>query len=213
MSGLKCVNLGLPKSGTTTFARALKEAGWLVPDHKVRRIHTKKPELAGTYVGFQLYRGYFSSGDPLEYLGLYDALGEVSAINAPRSYWPQCDYVILKALRERTPQVKFVSTCRPAADIADSMLRWGNLGTERLPTGTIPGMPLGFGRTRAELERWINDTYQLQEDVFADDPRYLRLCVGDNNAKEQLAAHLDVELPWWGRENINTENPPQVGAA
>ncbi len=212
MTRLKCVNLGLPKTGTTTLARALTEAGWLVADHKVRRLHTQDPALAGTFVGRQVYRGYFETGDPFAFLGFYDALGEVSVVNATGCFWPQCDYHVLKAMRLARSSVAYVATWRRAEEVADSMLRWNNLGARRLPQGAIPGLPYGFGTTEAELIRWIEAHYEMLRDVFGDDPRYLELPVAAPDAPAQLAAHLKIDLPWWGRENENTDNPAR-GAA
>ena len=42
---LRVVNLGLPKTGTTTLARALKMAGFKVADHRVRPKQTTVKSL------------------------------------------------------------------------------------------------------------------------------------------------------------------------
>lgn len=203
---IKLVNLGLPKTGTTTLAYALTQAGWTAADHKVRRIHTRETGLGGTFVGRQMYNGYFECGDPFVHLDpYYDALTEISALNGDVSLWPQCDYAMIKAMRMARSDMLFVATWRPARDVSDSMRRWNNLGTDRLPAGHIPGLPGGFGATDKERVQWIEGHYAMLRDIFGDDPRYLELSVGDERAQDQLAAHLGLDLPWWGRMNVNTD--------
>lgn len=203
---VKLVNLGLPKTGTTTLHQALTRAGWRVADHKVRRVHDRTPGIGGTYIGRQLYNGYFQTGDPFSNLdGLYDALTEISVLNPAASLWPQCDYAMIKAMRLERPDTLFVATWRPSAETSDSMRRWGNLGTDRLPAGPIPGLPEGYGATDAERIRWIDGHYDMLRDLFGDDPRYMELPVGAADARERLAAHVKIDLPWWGRANENPE--------
>lgn len=201
---IKLVNLGLPKTGTTTLAHALNQAGWLAADHRVRRIHTEIQAVAGSYVGRQLYRSYFETGDPLATLDpVYDALTEINLLKGDHSAWPQCDYVILQAMRRARPETKFVATWRPAEEISDSMLRWGNMASHRLPAANIPGMPSGFGTSDAERLRWIEGHYAMLREIFDGDDRYLELPVGADNARELLEAHTGLDLPWWGRKNVN----------
>lgn len=209
MTQVRIVNLGLPKSGTTTLARALSEAGLKASDHKVRRVDTRAPDLAGTFIGHQIYRGYFETGDPFQYLDLYDALTEISALRGEKSLWPQCDHALVQAMRRARPDVRFIASWRPAEDISSSMLRWRNLGTERLPKATVPGLPAGFGAEDAHRTRWIAGHYAMLRDIFAGDPRYLELDMGAADAPSRLAAHIGRDVPWWGRENVNAaETPP-----
>ncbi len=203
----RIVNLGLPKSGTTTLGTALERAGLTVADHKIRRGQCNDPALAGSFVGKQIYAGYFECGDPLAKLDIYDALGEISALKPPASYWPQCDYLILQAMRRARPETRFVATRRPTEDTASSMRRWGNLGTQRLPNGSVPGLPHGFGAEPGALERWIDGHYAMLAEVFAGDPAYLELDVGAGDAAAQVAGHLSLDIPWWGKANENTTNP------
>lgn len=211
MRGVKLVNLGLPKSGTTTLAHALDRAGWQVADHKVRRIHNRAPGLGGTFIGKQLYDAWFRHGDPFAVLDeVYDALTEISVLKGPVSLWPQCDYTMIKAMRLARPGMLFVATWRPAADISDSMRRWNNLASDRLPGGAIPGLPAGYGEAEDERHRWIAGHYDMLQDIFGDDPRYLELDMAAVDARDRLAAHIGRDLPWWGRKN---RNPGAAGAA
>lgn len=203
---VKLVNLGLPKSGTTTLALALSKAGWRVADHKLRPDHVPDPALIGRFVAELIYDGYFAGGDPFACLGMYEALSEVSVINAAISLWPQCDYALLRAMRR--PGVLFVATWRPPDEIACSMRRWNTLGTQRLPKGAIPGLPRGYGGRDDELLRWIEGHYAMLREVFANDPAYLELPVAAKDASARLGMHIGQEIPWWGRANVNRKNPP-----
>jgi hypothetical protein len=203
---VKLVNLGLPKSGTTTLARALRRGGWSVADHKLRA-GQGRAEDTGSFVARHIYDGYFDTGDPFARLGRLDALSEISALRAEVSLWPQCDYPLLKAMRLKGNGIRFVATWRPPEEIADSMRRWGDLGTRRLPQSTVPGLPRGYGRGEAQLVRWIEDHYQMLRDVFGDAANFLELPIAGADARDRLAAFTGLALPWWGRANINRSRP------
>jgi hypothetical protein len=209
---VRVINLGLPKSGTTTLARALSEAGMSVADHKIRRKQTDDPHLAGTFVARQIYRGYFHAGDPLEFLGLFEALTEISVLTPKMSLWPQMDFGVIDRMRRLHPDLRFVATMRDAREMSDSMLRWSNLGTERLPDSDVPGLPAGFGETSLERVQWIEAHHAHLRAIFAGDARFLELPVAAADARARLAAHLGRDIPWWGRENVNTGLPAR-GAA
>ena len=116
---------------------------------------------------------------------------------------------MIKAMRLARPEMLFVATWRPAADISDSMRRWGNLGQDRLPAGAIPGLPEGYGADDTQRIRWIEGHYAMLRDLFGDDPRYLELPVGADDARRRLSDHIRIDLPWWGRLNKN----PETGTA
>lgn len=198
---LRVVNLGLPKTGTTTLARALKMAGLKTADHRIRRHQTDDAALHGAFVGELVYRGHFHCGDPAALLDGFDAISEMSCLRGGHSLWPQMDFAVIAALRTRHPQVRFVATWRPAQDVARSMLAWSDLGTERLPACDIPGLPRGYGETSAERTAWIAGHYAHLDAIFAGDPAYLRLDVAAADAPERLAAHIGRPVPWWGRAN------------
>ncbi|RME17995.1 MAG: sulfotransferase family protein, partial [Alphaproteobacteria bacterium] len=86
--GLIVINLGLPKSGTTTLATALRAAGLRVADWKVRPGQGK---VRG-FVGKLMYSGYYETGDPLHYLDDFDALTEIDVIREGKNIWPQTDW-------------------------------------------------------------------------------------------------------------------------
>jgi len=198
---LVVVNLGLPKTGTTTLSRALKRAGLKVADHRIRPKQTDNTDLHGRFVADLLYEGYFSQGDPAARLGEFSAISEMSSVRAGKSLWPQMDFGLITALRAYHPGLKLVATTRPPEKVSHSMLGWSNLGTERLPKSTVPGLPAGYGGTHQEREIWIAAHYAHLRQLFGDDRRYLELDIEAKEAPDLLAAHLGCEIPWWGTAN------------
>ena len=203
---LRVVNLGLPKSGTTTLGEALKQAGLRVADWKIR------PGQSATmrgYVGKLMYDGWFGTGDPLHYLGDFDAFTEIDIVRDGKNLWPQTDWALLSAIRALYPGVKFVLSYRDPEKHADSMRRWSNLGTRRLPQHAIPGLPEGYGAKPGELERWIAGHADFCRQVFAGSADFLEYDIEDPEAKTRIEAFLGIELPWWGRANSNETHPGQ----
>ncbi|GKY88583.1 sulfotransferase [Sinisalibacter aestuarii] len=197
--GLRVINLGLPKSGTTTLGKALDKAGFRVADYRLRQ---RKDNRRG-FVGLALYRGYYETGDPLHFLSDYDALSEINVLRKKRNAWPQTDWGLIEAIRMLHPGARFLLSSRPPEDHAASMRRWSDLGTGRMPNSSIPGLPMGFGAKPGELERWIEGHTAFCRHVFAGAEDFLEYDVADPKARAKLAGFLGVDLPWWGKANAN----------
>jgi hypothetical protein len=206
LSTLKLVNLGLPKTGTTSLARALKIAGFRVADHRIRPRQTDAAHLKDAFVADLLYQGYFQSGDPAELFEDFTALTELSCLRKGKSLWPQMDFAIIDAVRRHHPDVRFVASRRDSWDVSQSMLAWSDLGTDRLPASDIPGLPEGYGETSRERIQWIDGHYAHLDAIFAGDTTYLEYNVTDAGAQTAVAAHIGVALPWWGQVNANSEH-------
>lgn len=205
MSELVVVNLGLPKSGTTTLAQALRKAGFQVADYRIRRRDTARAELRGRFVAGQMYHGYFTSGDPLETLSEFDAFTEISLMRRGHSIWPQTDWGVIDAIRTHHPGARFLASARDPMDQAMSMLRWSDMGTERLPRSTVPGLPRGYGQTTHERARWIEAHHSFLRRVFAGESAFLEYDVADEEAPQKIGVFLGRDLPWWGRLNASSE--------
>jgi hypothetical protein len=206
MSRLKVVNLGLPKTGTTSLARALKIAGFRVADHRIRPRQTETPALKDAFVADLLYKGYFQTGDPAELFEDFTALTELSCLRKGKSLWPQMDFALIDAIRTHHPDVRFLASRRDSWDTSQSMLAWSDLGTDRLPASDIPGLPEGYGETSRERIQWIDGHYAHLSAIFAGDPAYLEYDVTDTGAHTAVAGHLGIDLPWWGQANANSEH-------
>lgn len=204
MSALKVINLGLPKSGTTTLGEALARAGLKVADWRIRKGQSPDDTLARRFVGKLMYEGYFEDGDPLARMPGFDAFTEIDIVRNGLNLWPQTDWGLLDAIRKNHPNAKFILTHRDAASLSDSMGRWSNLGSFRLPNNAIPGMPEGYGGTDEDRIRWIEGHYSFCRRVFDGDPNFLEYDIKDADAKDKIGAFLGIDLPWWGKANENT---------
>ena len=200
---LVVVNLGLPKSGTTTLANALRRAGLHVADHRIRRHQTPDETLHGLHVGALLYDGYFAGEDPAVRLSAFQALTEISMMAQGRSLWPQTDFALIDSLRRHHPGIKFLGSRRDAFEMSQSILAWSDMGTARLPRAAVPGLPKGYGETSKERIQWIEGHYANLAHWFRDDPYYLEYDVTDPEAPARIAAFLGRDLPWWGKANAN----------
>ncbi|KIN72938.1 sulfotransferase [Sulfitobacter guttiformis] len=209
MSALRVVNLGLPKTGTTTLGRALKIAGYRVADHRIRPRQTDTLTLKDAFVADLLYQGYFQSGDPAELFEDFTALTELSCLRNGKSLWPQMDFGLIDAIRKYHPEVRFLASRRDSWDVSQSMLAWSDLGTERLPTSNVPGLPEGYGDTTRERIQWIDGHYAHLRAIFAGDSAFLEYDVTDDAVQNTIAAHIGTPLPWWGQ--INTNNGHKAG--
>ncbi len=201
---LKVINLGLPKSGTTTLGKALSMAGLRVADWRIRRSDANATAFG--YVGNLMYHGYFKTGDPLAMMPNYDAFAEIDIVRDGFNLWPQTDWGLISAIREFHPGVRFVLTMRDSAKLSDSMMRWSNLGRTRLPDNEIPGLPRGYGASDEQRVRWIEAHADFCRQVFRGARDFLECPVEDPDTPARLAEFLGLELPWWGVANENTNH-------
>ncbi len=207
---LRIVNLGLPKSGTTTLARALKLSGLKVADYRIRIRQTDNVDLHRAFVGDLMYRGYYGAGDPLAGMEEFDVFTELSCLREKLTLWPQTDLALLRALRAAHPGVRFLASRRDAKALSGSMARWSNLGTDRLPRHAIPGLPRGYGGTDDQRIRWIDGHYDTLRLFFDGADDFLEYDVADPAAPALISAHIGRDLKWWGKANANPSQNPEV---
>lgn len=199
----KIINLGLPKSGTTTLGQALQKAGYAVADWRIRKGQSKDPNLTDQFVGKLMYDGYFSNGNPLSLMDEFDVFSEIEVVREGLNLWPQCDFALLAAISSHYPDAKFLLSYRDPERLVDSMARWSNLGTRRIPQACIPGLPAGYGFDPRDQIRWINGHYGFCRTLFDNDPNFLEYDIDDEDAPQKISAFLGVEIPWWGKANVN----------
>lgn len=205
------LHIGLPKTATSTLAKALRRARLRTADWRVRPHQTDNEALHDQLVGEILYEGYYRKGDPLHYLTGFDAITEMSAITAGRNFWPQTDWGLLDAIRARHPKTKFLLSVRDPRETADSMMRWNTLGTDRLPRNPVPGLPSGYGTSLNELTTWVAGHYAFCRQVFAGCDTYLEFDPAAPDARDKISAFIGRPLPWWGRANVNHRAKPAAG--
>lgn len=193
------INLGLPKSGTTTLAKALASSGFRVGDFKIPDPHDPSQIR---FLADVIYEGYFNHLNPLHYLDHYDALTEMSALRRGHVLWPQTDFGLLATIEELYPDTKFIATTRDAAAICDSMNRWTNMQA-RLPKFNIPGLPAPWGTEDRQKLLWIMGHYTAVERYFKGRENFLLLDVSAPDAKAQLEHFVERPIHWWGVANAN----------
>lgn len=49
----------------------------------------------------------------------------------------------------------------------------------------------------------------MLRDIFAGRDNFLELDMAAPDARDRLAGFLEMDLPWWGRANVNTQSPSQ----
>lgn len=191
---MNLVNLGLPKSGTTTLHTALARSG-------LRSAHWK---VKHRIVGRNLYHHHLAGRDPLTDLAEYDVITQADFISEHRSYWPQMDAALVHAIASHHPECRFLLLTRPVAKIADSIMRWRDL-SDRLEALGAPGLPPGHAGEIDALTTWIDGHFRNVRRWFKDDPRFLELDIEDPEAPNRLGQFLRVEIAWWGMANTNAE--------
>lgn len=204
MERLRVVNLGLPKSGTTTVGQALASSGLNTVDHRVHAHLTKNPEIAGLYVANLMYESYFALGDPLAELEEFDAFGEISVLRGGKPAYPQTDPGLIEAIARNHPGVRFVASWRDPKALSNSMVKWNNL-VPRLTRNNVPGLPAGYGAEEHERIMWIEAHYNFLDAIFGGDEIYTRIDVADDDAPKVLGAHIGREIGWWGTANRNPD--------
>ncbi len=204
MTRLRVVNLALPKTGTTTLTDALRHAGLTVADWRIRPGQSTRDDIPRMHLGKIIYDDYFASGDPFARLDEFDVINEMSAVRDDRSLWPQTDWGLLSAIEACHPGVKFILTMRDPAKTANSMMRWNNLGKQRLPKADIPGLPRGFGGSEDQIARWMTGHYAFCHHVFAGRANFMSYDIEDPDAQAKISAYLGIDLPWWGQSNVGT---------
>jgi hypothetical protein len=210
VSRLRIINLGLPKTGTTTLARALRRGGLNVADWRVRDRQTARDDIRGELLGRIMYADYFATGDPLARLDEFDAVTEMNALRLDTNFWPQTDWGFLSAIEDKHPGAVFLLSYRDPDQTAASMMNWRNLGEKRLPQNAIPGLPIGYGGNAAEISRWIEGHYTFCRRVFAGRENFMEYNVADPEVQRKLGAFLGIDLPWWGQANQRRADAAEV---
>jgi len=142
----------------------------------------------------------------------FDAFSEIDIVRNSLNLWPQTDWGLLAAIRAHHKGAKFILSYRDPAKTSDSMGRWSNLGSKRLPEAAIPGLPEGWGANDAERIRWIEGHAAFCRQVFGNAGDFLEYNIEDADAQDRVSEFLDLELPWWGVANTNVNKPADAGS-
>ena len=154
---MRLVNLGFPKSGTTSLNKFLSDTGFS-PAHWRLDPETKK-STSDAFVGELVYSNYFS-GKPIFQGFKADALTQLD-VCIPRlglNFWPQLDPNIRRLIRSEYPECFIILLKRKPADVICSIKKWNNMHL-RIVASDIPGLPCWSGYTEEDLFIWIQNHY------------------------------------------------------
>ncbi|CUK04615.1 hypothetical protein PH7735_02806 [Shimia thalassica] len=198
---MKMINLGLPKSGTTTLQRALETSGvpsahWAVAPV----IGPANLEQLETYVGYRMYRDHFRGLDPLQGLAEFDVITQVDMVSDHYSFWPQTDLALLRSIRAHHPECTFLLLRRDPAKVAKSIVGWLDMQARLANTGA-PGLPAPFAQDAEYLERWVTSHYTNLRTWFDNDPKYVEVDIASEEARDVLEDCLGQKFEWWGKAN------------
>lgn len=191
---MKVFLVGMPKSGTSTFHKALHASGYQ-PVHWVTGNQRR--------IGRLMYERLYDGLDPLSDLRKYDAVTQADFISFSESYWPQMDPIMLSAIRRYHPNCIFVLNMRDPLETADSITRWNDLQKRLIKMGA-PGLPGWAAASKSNLARWVAAHHNFCREWFADDPLFFEYRIDDPAAPEKIGHALGQDIRWWGTANVNS---------
>ncbi len=130
-SGLRrlVINIGMPKTGTSSLTSFLNQQGYECAHWRANRTH----------VGIEVRRHLFSNA--LKDFNCFTQLDYCEwvskAENISRSIWPQ--HEMLTEFVSRYPKAKYVYTTRNTSTWFDSVSRWGDI-LDRIRFSSTPGI-------------------------------------------------------------------------
>jgi len=195
------INLGLPKSGTSSLYDYYS-CGNVYSSH-----HKCKLETCGECVLANVEAGR----PPLDSCGNYAFYGQldVDGINYDsEGNWPgegtPCYFPQLSALQElhdAYPTARFTLTTRPPAHWLASVVGWGL--QERLVNCDLPGLPKSKG-SEDELMAWFSSHLDTVREFVAAHPSHgplLEIDIEDDRTGQVLAEATGIPATCWGKSN------------
>jgi protein O-GlcNAc transferase len=187
--------VGFPKSGTSTITRALNSSGLPSAHWKIE---------SQQYVGALIYRGFQQYNDPWYFFSKYSAItqADVCLPSEGLNYWPNLDFVVIKAIEDMYPECLFLLNYRDPIKIVSSIKRWSDL-QQRLKESEIIGLPKNIG-SDSELKQWIEAHFEKVRNYFLNKENFLEIDISKDSAPILLANKLGVSIKWWGIANQNS---------
>jgi len=187
------IGVGLPKTGTSSLAKALSSAGVNAFHQRFRKDYP--------HVGELMYQAWKEELPIDEYTaGMVEAVTQLDTLRDGKSIWPQLDYEFLCACVKQFPNIVPILHTRDPKKTLNSIKRWKDLRTriERAPG-------LHAGCTDSMVIDWIENHYKNVSRIFSHNPRYVRFDIEDDpiDIKDKLSKALGRKVTWWGVENAN----------
>lgn len=203
---LKVYIAGPPRTGTSTLAEALRQAG-------LNAAHGREP-VSNRPLALLIEQAFTEKRDPLYYVSRgVDAVADTHLTRSPKwgkvTAWPTFETGFWEALRKHNPACKVILPLREPGSWIDSLNRWKDL-RERIVRSDLPGLPKDKGAEDKELADWLLDYQQRVILTFAGDPNFMAFELGCKDERRELEAFLGFKLPWWGVKN---RGPASKGAS
>jgi len=175
------INIGMPKTGTTSLTDFLKQNGYECAHWRAD----------GTIVGIEVRKNLFSNAlKDFNCITQLDYCHWVSkAENISRCIWPQ--HEMLTELVSRFPDAKYVYTTRNTTAWFDSVSRWSDL-LDRIRFSNTPG--LQYGATDDEVKKWYEAKQKAAQLFFQQTHQDNRLFILPVEKSQSLAPELFVFL-------------------
>jgi hypothetical protein len=188
---LQVVNVGLPKSGTTTLYKAFLGAGF-------NAVHQNLPNKAGP-AGIMLQRAHLRGWQMSAFLNGVEAVAQLDSSSAGNKFaWPQFDMDFIRGML--WAGTKLVHLVRDPTATLDSMKHQGNPSLRDRVT-KAPGL---FGpkyTTDKDIWYWIQRHRRSIEREFSGAGHYIQIDINDQDASDRLADFFHRPFPVWGHEN------------
>lgn len=185
---MRIVNLGLPKSGTTSLQRVLELFGltsshWTVSDSETGAAKAFK------YVGEVIYSNYLGGRSIFEGFSPDSAITQLDVCvpSSGLNLWPQLDPLITTKIPKQYPGCKILLLKRDPRKVVSSMKKWNDL-LVRLVASDIPGLPAWRGLCDDELLGWVAGHYESIECQFSGYSNFMSLDIEDKDSFESFVA-------------------------
>jgi len=188
---MNIIVVGLPKSGTTTIDKALRNSGYITY-HQRGKTKFLADEI---YDNLKLHNDIFYSFESENV-----ALTQLDYIHEGTGIWPQINYKFLRKI-SNLENTKFILNYRNPQKIISSFENYRN-GKQRLFEANVPHMPVL--KNNEDFYKFILSHFKKVRRIFKD-KNFIEIDIEDPNSKIKLEKFLNTKLTWWGVANRTTK--------
>ncbi len=207
---MKLINLGLPKSGTTSLDEFLNSNN-IISSHW--QVNKKETGLANKieYVGQVIYDNHLNEKK------IFDGFDTTLAISQcdvclPKiglNLWPQMDHQILDKITSQYPDCKLLLLKRSPNKVISSIRKWNDLYM-RIVVSDIIGLPAWEGIKDTSLATWVKGHYKTLETKYKDYDNFLSIDIEKKDSIKDLCKFLEIDLESanckeWPRANVSKQ--------
>ena len=219
------INLGMPKSGSTTLEEFFDCAGWKASHWQTERhgylgkcmedaVNRGDPPLSSCNSWYRKKKKGISKPDRSEDADV-EAMLQLDIVlpSFNACVFPQMAY--LDEFHNEAPNATFILNFRPVSDWSNSVIRWsGGRGSTksslagRMAECDLPGLPTGVGGTAEELSAWWCQHVNRVRQFVEKHPSHKLIEIDLYNDQSSMPALFQASPSCWGHAN---KNPPKNG--